>query len=951
MARDNNMSQLDYLWTYFGNYKVSEQVSDNPSDENILTEKALLDFINASILSRKVVSTLLYRKSSKPDTMEIVGVGTDGAEVTTIEVPAEVHVEKFETRLITQEDIEKGSEIPLDSKVLSLVLTNGTEFLVSLEQLNLEVQGYESDTIKTDVVNHVVKSDLKINKGNNTLSVVKIRTNNDGVWGDLEVSPRTTGVVFTKQINGLEASIPIQNTENNIQFMQLTLEHYLGLVTKDPGMVYFITDKPYIYLSGMRYGLDVQQGTYLITGLSFNQEKAALIVNYLGKEDAEVPIGEATENSKGLMTSQMVQSLKECVNYKEIADNYTVNGHKISENPVLDKEDIGLSEVNNTSDLNKPVSTATQTALEELDSRLSESVTTHIADKSNPHQVTKEQVGLANVNNTSDLNKPISTATQGALDTLKSDLTHNLELHSSNHDNPHQVTKAQIGLGNVNNTSDLNKPISNIQQGALDLKVDKEIGKSLVEDTEITKLKELSNQDIINTAIADAKQSGTNAEEHLAIVSGHSEGIYTPNETSNYITEATSLNSADIRLDAQIKLNADAIEALRREIINKIEDAPYDGRKYARMNGKWVKLEDNLAIINIDQTISDPETMISGDVNNNVIQWIRKNSHRVLAKKTGEGTVTYIELDDTNSNKYAADGTEAKTDGTEGDVFVKLPTFYYRGNDDGPDGSSGDNVKITFSTEPFEDCIEWDTNILIGAYKAYYGDGKLQSRSGVISSGNISQENFKSYAAARGSGYQLVDWQMHCVLGCLFYAMYGNTNSQAICGSGTASATKTCGETNSLGMNDTKAETNAINFWGLENWWGNKYEFIEGIESTGIDTVQILSPDPSSGRTFTWRHNSSYGKHYRFGKYLDLSSDVTSSGSNSTYYCDYNYGPASSACVVYRGCNNASAVGGVSNAHAFHGASGSSTYVGSRLAFRGICTKAESVEAFKSLPI
>jgi hypothetical protein len=65
--------------------------------------------------------------------MEIVGVGTDGAEVTTIEVPAEVHVEKFETRLITQEDIEKGSEIPLDSKVLSLVLTNGTEFLVSLE--------------------------------------------------------------------------------------------------------------------------------------------------------------------------------------------------------------------------------------------------------------------------------------------------------------------------------------------------------------------------------------------------------------------------------------------------------------------------------------------------------------------------------------------------------------------------------------------------------------------------------------------------------------------------------------------------------------------------------------------------------------------------------------------------------------------------------------------------
>lgn len=40
----------------------------------------------------------------------------------------------------------------------------------------------------------------------------------------------------------------------------------------------------------------------------------------------------------------------------------------------------------------------------------------HITDYNNPHQVTKEQVGLGNVDNTSDLNKPISTVTQKALD-------------------------------------------------------------------------------------------------------------------------------------------------------------------------------------------------------------------------------------------------------------------------------------------------------------------------------------------------------------------------------------------------------------------------------------------------------------------------------------------------------------------------------------------------------
>lgn len=41
---------------------------------------------------------------------------------------------------------------------------------------------------------------------------------------------------------------------------------------------------------------------------------------------------------------------------------------------------------------------------------------THINNKSNPHEVTKDQVGLSEVDNTSDANKPISTATQNALD-------------------------------------------------------------------------------------------------------------------------------------------------------------------------------------------------------------------------------------------------------------------------------------------------------------------------------------------------------------------------------------------------------------------------------------------------------------------------------------------------------------------------------------------------------
>lgn len=45
-------------------------------------------------------------------------------------------------------------------------------------------------------------------------------------------------------------------------------------------------------------------------------------------------------------------------------DNYTVNGYKISENPALNKVDIGLENVDNTADLDKPISNATQAALD-----------------------------------------------------------------------------------------------------------------------------------------------------------------------------------------------------------------------------------------------------------------------------------------------------------------------------------------------------------------------------------------------------------------------------------------------------------------------------------------------------------------------------------------------------------------------------------------------------------
>jgi hypothetical protein len=90
--------------------------------------------------------------------------------------------------------------------------------------------------------------------------------------------------------------------------------------------------------------------------------------------------------------------------------------------------------------------------------------------------VTSTMVGLGNVTNTSDLDKPVSTLQQTALN-LKAPLasptfTGTVTIPTgASIIAPTGLTKGDVGLGNVTNTSDANKPVSTQQQTALDLKL------------------------------------------------------------------------------------------------------------------------------------------------------------------------------------------------------------------------------------------------------------------------------------------------------------------------------------------------------------------------------------------------------------------------------------------------------------------------------------------------
>jgi len=141
----------------------------------------------------------------------------------------------------------------------------------------------------------------------------------------------------------------------------------------------------------------------------------------------------------------------------------------------LTKSSVGLANVDNTSDANKPVSSATQTALDlKLASATAASTYAPIASPTftgTVSGITKSMVGLGNVDNTTDANKPISTATQTELD---------LKLASATASSTYAplanptftgtvsgVTKSHVGLGNVDNTADASKPVSTAQATAI----------------------------------------------------------------------------------------------------------------------------------------------------------------------------------------------------------------------------------------------------------------------------------------------------------------------------------------------------------------------------------------------------------------------------------------------------------------------------------------------------
>ena len=121
---------------------------------------------------------------------------------------------------------------------------------------------------------------------------------------------------------------------------------------------------------------------------------------------------------------------------------------------MFNKLNSGLNgDITNALNEAKAYTDAAKTALEKLiqdsDKVIKESLDAHIGNKSNPHNVTKAQIGLGNVQNLAPADMPVSTAQATAIADAKAAGTKaqtDLNTHANRRDNPHNVTRAQLGL-------------------------------------------------------------------------------------------------------------------------------------------------------------------------------------------------------------------------------------------------------------------------------------------------------------------------------------------------------------------------------------------------------------------------------------------------------------------------------------------------------------------------
>lgn len=230
---------------------------------------------------------------------------------------------------------------------------------------------------------------------------------------------------------------------------------------------------------------------------------------------------------------------------------------------------------------------------------------------------------------------------------------------------------------------------------------------------------------------------------------------------------------------------------------------------------------------------------------------------------------------------------------------------------------------------------------------------------------NYTMKDFQNLAMRRGTGYQLIDYEMSKLAAMLWFSMSGTRDASLTLGYGRGSGGVT-GYFDTLGNADSVRinSNNGNKCLGFESFFACTYEWMDNvavntdsyasfmrnhgvaISTEPLDAVwHIYDPVSGTEREVQGIKNSGYCiARTRHGRYCDVIASACSTDNSrwAEHYCDCNYYTNDRCRVVGRAYSYANASGGLVYAYAVYASSQSYTGFGSRLAFRGRIEIAES---------
>lgn len=424
-----------------------------------------------------------------------------------------------------------------------------------------------------------------------------------------------------------------------------------------------------------------------------------------------------------------------------------------------------------------------------------------------------------------------------------------------------------------------------------------------------------------------------------------------------------NINGVISTLTAKEKINAGSfINVTVKNEVENSNSALCDGiSKTSADSGENIKIYATSAIspyaimgVRIDLSNSDPLTSITYTddavrMTAGSSKWDEFFGHYPVILKNG------VEGAKLNPNNFAQDvdgNTVNLASDSVGDVMIAFPRRGLKIT------TTGNYLDIKMTNHPNDENFEYNAHTRIntikdkfylGAFKGYSYNSKLRSWSGKAPTVNQTISAFRTLAKANGasngtggSGYDQSGFYQLTFRQAMYLLKYKNLDSQSAVGRGYVdgnSAAINTGGTNTKGMDygETTGKLQ-MKLFGLEDFWGNIYEFIDGIFSDA--SRNILTATDGFNDTGSGYYNNGQGATADIGNYMSKPQGGTKtgfiakevSGSDSTYFCDSPYLYASRLAYFGGSWSHASNAGAF-RLSVYPSGSYSSVYLGARLMY------------------